>query len=152
MITDNALFQVVALAVFMIPSVWIITIPVALIFRMPLELRKMVAGVKTKKINKAFRELDVHMGWRYAIGYFICLTTYFLMSVCVIVFNIFYPHNYVIGWAFVIILLYILDLIFFTFALAGLQMVNIIISTKIKCWYNVWAAIEVFRYVKNLRG
>lgn len=120
MITENALFQVVALAVFAIPSVWIITIPVALIFRMPLELRKLVAGVKTKKINKAFREVDVHMGWRYAIGYFICLSMYFIMTVCVIVFNIFYPHNYVIGWAFVIILLYILDLIFFTFALAGL--------------------------------
>jgi len=140
------------LSVFLLPSVWIITIPVALIFRMPLELRRMIAGVKTKKVNKAFKELDAKMGCRYAIGYFICLTMYFLMTVCVIIFNIFYPHDYVMGWAFNIILLYLFDLIVFTFLLAGLQMVNIIISTKVKCWYKVWAAIEVFRYVKNLRG
>ena len=86
------------------------------------------------------------MGYRYAIGYFICLKTYFIMSAFVIVFNIFYPHRYVIGWAFVIILLYILDLNFFTFALAGLQMVSIIISTKVKCWYKVWATPEVFHH------
>ena len=146
------MFQVVALSVFLLPAVWVITIPVALIFRMPVSLRGMVAGVKTKKINKAFKEVDVHMGCRYAIGYFICLTMYFVMTVCVLVFNIFYPQEYVMGWAFNIILLYLFDLIIFTFMLAGFQMINIIISTKIKCWYKVWAAIEVFRYVKNLRG
>ncbi len=119
---------------------------------MPLSLRKLVAGVKTKKINKAFRIVDAHMGLRYAVGYFICLTMYLVMTVCVIVFNIFYPHDYVMGWTFNIILLYLFDLIVFTFMLAGIQMVNIIIATKVKCWYKVWAAIEVFRYIKNLRG
>jgi hypothetical protein len=39
MISENALFQVVALSVFLLPAVWVITIPVALIFRMPLQLR-----------------------------------------------------------------------------------------------------------------
>ena len=44
------------------------------------------------------------------------------------------------------------DLVIFTFGLAAIQMGNVIISQKVKCWYHVWAAIEVFRYVKNLRG
>jgi len=42
MISENALFQVVALSIFLLPAVWIITIPVALIFRMPLHLRRMI--------------------------------------------------------------------------------------------------------------
>jgi hypothetical protein len=92
------------------------------------------------------------MGCRYSIGYFISLTMYLVMTVCVIIFNIFYPHDYVMGWAFNIIILYLFDLIVFTFMLAAFQMINIIISTKVKWWYNVWAAVEVFRYVKNLRG
>jgi hypothetical protein len=128
MITSNALFQVVALSVFLLPAVWIVTIPVALIFRMPLHLRRMIAGVRSKKINKAFKEVDAHMGCRYAIGYFICLTMYFLMTVCVLIFNIFYPHDYVMGWFFNIVLLYLFDLIVFQFALAGFQMINVIIS------------------------
>lgn len=117
-----------------------------------MHLRKMVAGVRTKKINKAFREVDKHMGCRYAIGYFICLLTFFIMTVVVIVFNLFYPREYVLGWAFNIILLYVFDLAIFTFGLASIQMANIMVSAKVSKWYNVWAAIEVFRYVKNLRG
>lgn len=119
---------------------------------MPMHLREQIAGVRAKKVNKAFKEIDKQMGNRYAIGYFICLTTYFMMTVMVIVFNLFYPHDYVMGWAFNILLLYIFDLIIFTFLLAAVQMGNVIISQKVKCWYNVWAAIEIFRYVKNLRG
>ena len=119
---------------------------------MPLELRRKIAGVRTKKINKAFKELDKHMGFRYAIGYAICLSSYFLMTILVLVFNIFYPHDYVMGWVFNIILLYLLDLILFTFGIASLQMVNIMIANKVTCWSKVWKAIEVFRYVKNLRG
>ena len=49
-------------------------------------------------------------------------------------------------------MLYLFDLILFTFLLAGFQMANVMISQKVKSWYKVWAAIEVFRYVKNLRG
>ncbi len=98
----------------------IIGIPVALIFRMPMHLRHMLAGVRTKKINKAFREIDAQMGWRYAFGYFFVLSTYFAMTLVVLVFNIFYPQDYIIGWAFNIIVLYIFDLILFTFGLAGL--------------------------------
>jgi len=143
---------VVTLSVGLVIAVWVITIPVALIFRMPLHLRQMVAGVRTKKVNKAFKEVDAQMGCRYSIGYFICLSTYFIMTVLVLIFNIFYPHDYVMGWAFNIILLYLFDLILFTFGLAAIQMVNVIISGKVKCWYKVWAAIEIFRYVKNLRG
>jgi hypothetical protein len=95
---------------------------------MPLHLRQLIAGVRTKKVNKAFQEIDKHMGWRYAVGYFICLTMYFIMTVFVLVFNLFYPHEYVMGWFFNIVLLYLMDLIVFTFLLAGLQMVNVIIS------------------------
>lgn len=87
---------------------------------MPLHLRKLVSGVKTKKINKAFKEIDKHMGCRYAIGYFICLSSFFVMTILVIVFNLFYPRDYVLGWAFNIILIYIFDLVVFTFGLASL--------------------------------
>jgi len=45
---------VCVLAISLIILVWIVTIPVALIFRMPLHLRNLVAGVRTKKVNKAF--------------------------------------------------------------------------------------------------
>ena len=130
----------------------IIAIPVALILRMPMELRRHLAGVRTKKINKAFRELDAQMGCRYSIGYTICLTVYAAMTAAVLILNTFYPQDYVLGWAFNLIVLYLLDLILFTFGLAGLQMANVMISQKVKGWYKVWAAIEVFRYVKNLRG
>ena len=119
---------------------------------MPLSLRRMIAGVKTKKLNKAFMVVDSHMGWKYAIGYFFCLTMFIIMTFVVLVFNTFYPQDYVIGWAFNIILLYLLDMIVFTFGLAGFQLVNAIISEKVKCWYHVWASIEIYRYVKNLRG
>ena len=146
------MIQVATLAVALIVIVWIITIPVALIFRMPLRLRMMVSGVRTKKLNKAFQMVDQHMGWRYAIGYFICLSMFFTMTVLVLVFNIFYPHDYVMGWFFNIILIYIFDLIVFTFLLAAIQMVLVILSAKARCFYHVWKAIEVFRYVKNLRG
>ncbi|TNV73629.1 hypothetical protein FGO68_gene10225 [Halteria grandinella] len=151
-ISDSALFQVIVLSFALIMLVWIITIPVALIFRMPLRLRRMIAGVRTKKLNKAFKEVDKQMGCRYAIGYFICFFFYMLMTAMVIVFNIFYPRDYVIGWAFNIVLIYIFDLVIFTFGLASFQMAMIIASTKVKCFYKVWKAIEVFRYVKNLRG
>ena len=133
-------------------AVWVITIPVALIFRMPLSLRCMIIGVRSKKLNKAFAEVDQHMGCRYAIGYFICLSAASLMTLMVLLLNTFYPQSYVMGWAITIVLIYIFDLVVFTFALAGIQFANVIISTKVKCWYNVWAAIEIFRYVKNLRG
>jgi hypothetical protein len=146
------LFQVVVLSSILLVVVWIITIPVALIMRMPHHLRMMVAGVRTKKINKAFKTIDQHMGWRYSVGYFICLTTYVIMTLLVLIFNIFYPRDYVMGWFFNIILIYIFDLIVFTFLLAALQMVFVILSDKAKCFYHVWKAIEVFRYVKNLRG
>ncbi len=111
-----------------------------------------MAGVRTKKINKAFQVVDQHMGWRYAVGYFICLTMFFIMTLVVLVFNIFYPRDYVMGWFFNVLLVYIFDLLVFTFMLAAFQMVMIILSTKAKCFYHIWAAIEVFRYVKNLRG
>lgn len=112
----------------------------------------MIVGVRAKKLNKAFPEVDRHMGWRYAIGYFICLSFASLMTVMVLIFNIFYPQSYVMGWALCLILVYIFDLVVFTFALAAIQFGNVIIATKVPGWYKVWAAIEVFRYVKNLRG
>ena len=117
-----------------------------------MELRKQISGVRTKKINKAFAELDAHMGWRYAIGYFFCLLTYFAMTLCVIIFNLFYPHDYIMGWIMNIVVLYLFDMALFTFGLAALQMGLIMGSVKIKCLIKVWAAIEVFMYVKNLRG
>jgi hypothetical protein len=92
------------------------------------------------------------MGWRYAVGYFICITMFFIMTLVVLVFNIFYPRDYVMGWFFNVLLVYIFDLLVFTFLLAAFQMVMIILSTKAKCFYHIWSAIEVFRYVKNLRG
>jgi len=98
----------------------IIGIPVALIFRMPMDLRRLLAGVRTKKINKVFKEIDAQMGCRYSVGYFFVLTMYFAMTIVVLIFNIFYPQDYVIGWAFNIIVLYLLDLTLFTFGLAGL--------------------------------
>src|SRR5690606_30443375 len=101
---------------------------------------------------KAFKEVDKLKGMRYAIGYFICYSMYLIMSVLVIAFNIFYPRDYVLGWAFNIVLLYVLDLTVFTFALAFLQTANIMLIDKWKPWYKVWATIEVFRYLKNLRG
>jgi hypothetical protein len=119
---------------------------------MPLHLRRLIQGVKTKKINKVFKEVDSHMGCRYAVGYFICLTMYSIMTLVVLIFSIFYPRDYILGWMFNIIVLFLLDLIVFTFGLAGLQLVNATISTKVKCWYSVWAFIEVYRYLKNLRG
>ena len=119
---------------------------------MPLELRRKIAGVRTKKLNKAFKELDKYMGCRYSIGYAICLASFLFMTIIVLVFNIFYPHDYVMGWAFNIILLYLLDLILFTFGIASFQMANIMIASKVTFWSKVWKAIEVFRYVKNLRG
>ena len=72
-------------------GIWIITIPVGLVFRMPLSIRKQIEGIKSKKINKAFIELDKQMGCRYAIGYFICYSSYILMSIVVILFTYFYP-------------------------------------------------------------
>jgi hypothetical protein len=77
---------------------------------------------------------------------------FFMMTVVVLVFNIFYPHDYVMGWFFNIVLIYMFDMIVLTFALAAFQMTCVIASAKYKCFYHVWKALEVFRYVKNLRG
>ena len=149
---DMALFQYIFVSCFCIFAVWVITIPVALIFRMPMEVRRKIAGVRSKKINKAFAEVDALMGMRHATGYFICLLMYFVMTVVVLVFNTFYPSAYMMNWAINLILIILLDLIAFTFGLAFLQMGNVIISMKVRCWYRVWAAIEIFRYIKNIRG
>ena len=85
------MFAMAAIAIGPLIAAWIICIPVALIFRMPHSLRKHVEGVRSKKINKVFIELDRQMGCRYAIGYFICYTCYLIMTVTVIFFNYFYP-------------------------------------------------------------
>ena len=47
-----------AVSVAILWGIWVITIPVALIMRMPMSIRKQIEGLKTKKINKAFIELD----------------------------------------------------------------------------------------------
>ena len=149
---DIPLFQLLAVSIFCIVAVWIITIPVALIFRMPMKIRRKIAGVKTKKINKAFGEVDALMGNRHATGYFVCYLMYLVMSIVVGIFNAFYPADYKMNWVMNFILIIILDLLAFTFGIAFLQMGNVVISMKIKPWYKVWAAIEIFRYIKNLRG
>ena len=99
---------------------WIIGIPVALIFRMPMSIRKQIQGVKAKKVNIAFMEIDKQMGWRYAIGYFVCLTFYLFMTVQVLFFTYFYPQSYCMTWFLVLIVMYVLDLLLFTFAFAGM--------------------------------
>ena len=146
------LIQYIAVSVFCIFAVWIITIPVALIFRMPMEIRRKIAGVKSKKLNKAFKEIDALMGARHAYGYFVCYLMYLLMTLFVGVFNAFYPSEYKMTWVINLVLIILFDLLVFTFSLGFLQMGNVMMSMKYRCWYKVWAAIEMFRYVKNLRG
>ena len=149
---DMPLIQYIFVSVFCIFAVWVITIPVALIFRMPMDLRRKIAGVKSKKINKAFVEVEALMGMRHATGYFICYSIYLVMTAVVGIFNTFYPSAYMMNWAINLILIILIDLIVFTFGLAFLQMGNVLISMKVRCWYKVWAAIEIFRYIKNIRG
>jgi hypothetical protein len=140
------------LSLLLTPAVWIFTIPVGLIFRMPHRYRKFLQGVRTKKLNKVFPELDALMSTRYALGYFICLTTYLLTTVVVLFFNLFYPFDYVSQWALNYVALQLLDLIVLTGLVAGVQYANYVISKKYPQWKEVWVAIEVFRYIKNLRG
>jgi uncharacterized membrane protein YqjE len=98
---------------------WVIGIPVALIFRMPYSVRRQIEGVKAKKVNIAFVELDKQMGCRYAVGYFICLSFYLFMTLLVLFFNYFYPQEYCMQWLTVLFMMYILDLLVFSFAFAG---------------------------------
>ncbi|CDW84369.1 neurohypophysial n-terminal domain containing protein [Stylonychia lemnae] len=139
-------------AIFTLVIPWIICVPVALIFRMPLSVRRQLEGVKTRKINMAFIELDQQMSARYAIGYFICYTIYILMTLIVIFFNYVYPSDYCLKWFYQLIVIYFLDLIIFTFGYAGFQLINAIIAMKLKFYYRVWAFFEIIRYYKNLRG
>ena len=100
-------------------GIWPITFIVALIFRIPLSDRKMIEGVKTKKLNKAFAEVDRQMGCRHAIGYCICLTIFTVMTLLVLFFNYVYPHDYTMSWLMILCLIYFLDLLLFTFGFAA---------------------------------
>jgi hypothetical protein len=95
---------------------------------MPHRYRKFLQGVRTKKLNKVFPELDALMSSRYAFGYFICLATYLLMTVVVLFFNLFYPFDYVSQWALNFVALELLDLIVLTGLIAGVQYANFVIS------------------------
>jgi len=103
-------------------------IMVALIFRMPISTRKMIEGVKMSKLNKVFEEVDATMGWRYSFGYFFSLTIYMLMTITVLFFNYFYPGYYVMHWLYCLILLYMLDMLAYTFALAAVQLFNALLG------------------------
>eukprot|EP00347_Sterkiella_histriomuscorum_P002038 403369714 len=151
-IIEDSLFTTLGAAILTLMGAWIIGIPVALIFRMPLSIRKQVQGVRTKKINVVFREIDAQMSCRYAIGYFICFSFYLLMTVVVTFFTYLYPSDYCIQWFQLIFIVYILDLLLFTFAFAGLQLLLSLLSVKLGCIYYLWSFFEKVRYVKNLKG
>jgi hypothetical protein len=108
---------------------------------MPHRYRKFLQGVRTKKLNKVFPVLDALMSTRYAIGYFICLSTYLLTTVVVLFFNLFYPFDYVSQWALNFVALQLLDLIVLTGLVAGVQYANYVISLKYPRWKEVWVAI-----------
>ncbi|CDW88931.1 neurohypophysial n-terminal domain containing protein [Stylonychia lemnae] len=131
---------------------WVLAFPVALIFRMPMEIRRQIEGVRAKKLNKIFQDLDNQMGCRYAIGYFISFSFYIMMTIFVIFFNYVYPTDYCMNWFIMVFIVLIMDMLVYTFAFAGIQLINIIISVKFKPFYHVWAALEIIRYYKNLRG
>lgn len=95
---------------------------------MPISVRRLVEGIKTKKINKAFAEAEKQMGCRYAVGYFICLLSFCISSGMVIFFSYLYPSDYVMSWFITIGLMYFLDFSLFTFGFAGLQLFNSLLS------------------------
>jgi hypothetical protein len=78
---------------------------------MPLKYRRKVEGITTKKLNKVFFEAEKRMGCRYAIGYFICLTYYFIMSSIVLFFNYFYPSDYIMSWLLIVLMSMGIDMI-----------------------------------------
>ncbi|CDW89849.1 neurohypophysial n-terminal domain containing protein [Stylonychia lemnae] len=131
---------------------WILAFPVALIFRMPMDVRRQIQGVRAKKLNKVFQNLENQMGCRYAIGYSISFTFFIMMTILVIFLNYVYPTDYCMNWFIMVFVLFIMDMLVYTFAFAGLQLINIIISVKFKPFYHVWATLEIIRYYKNLRG
>jgi hypothetical protein len=57
-ISETPLFNILACSLGVHFGSQFLTFIVASIFRMPVHLRRMISGVKTKKINKAFREVD----------------------------------------------------------------------------------------------
>eukprot|EP00347_Sterkiella_histriomuscorum_P015521 403356717 len=148
----DSLFSTLGAAILTLMAAWVVCIPVALIFRMPMSLRRQIEGVRTKKINVVFREIDAQMSCRYAIGYFICYLFYLMMTIVVTFFNFFYPSDYCIQWFYLIFVLYILDLLMFTFAFAGLQLLLSLLANKVPCLYQMWAFFEKVRYIKNLKG
>jgi hypothetical protein len=74
------------------------------------------------------------------------------MSAIVIFFNYLYPTDYCMNWLVMVFIVFIMDLLVYTFAFAGLQLINIILSLKCKAFYHIWAFLEIIRYYKNLRG
>ncbi|CDW75719.1 neurohypophysial n-terminal domain containing protein [Stylonychia lemnae] len=149
---QNTMYIAAACATGLVIAPWIIAIPVALILRIPMSLRRQIEGVKTRMINKAFDEIDKQMGCRYAVGYFICYFFYFAMTAFVIFFNYLYPAQFCMDWLFIIIVTYFLDIVVFTFGYAGLQLILTVVGSKIKFFFKVWRMMELFRYYKNLRG
>jgi len=97
---------------------------------MPMKFRRYLQGVKTRKLNKAFPEVDALMSWRYAFGYFVCLSTFLLMTVVTLFFNLFYPQYYVLQWALNLVVLELLDLIVWTALIAGIQEINFMIAER----------------------
>ncbi|CDW88093.1 neurohypophysial n-terminal domain containing protein [Stylonychia lemnae] len=148
----DSTFSTIAIAILPLIGAWIICLPVALIFRMPMAFRRELEGIRSKKINKVFKEIDKQMGCRYALGYFICYTFYVIMSIIVLFFNYIYPTDYCMGWMMILVALFFLDMIVFTLGFAGFQLLNIILSLKCRFFYHVWALFEIIRYYKNLRG
>ena len=113
------MISLVACGIIVLILPWVICIPVALIFRMPISYRKKLEGVKTRKLNQAFKEIDSLMSTRYTIGYFICFSTYIMMTITVLFFNYIYPSDYCLKWLYQLVVIYFLDLIVFTFGFAA---------------------------------
>ena len=133
-------------------SAWFYGLIVAWVFRMPMRKRKAIEGVMTRKINRAFIEVDKKMGLTYAFGYFFALPIYLVMTCVVLFFNWFYPRWYTIDWAWCLVFLYFMDLVLYTVGLAGLQFINTLVASKAGCWKIVWVTFSVIRYFKNMRG
>ena len=125
----------------------------AFILRMPIRIRRMIEGVKTKKVNRAFIEIDKQMNWHYTIGYVIAYINYGIMTAVVSFFNFFYPTAYCMTWLYCIFALYFFDMLLWTGAVASFQLVTSLFTVRYcRCCYYCWFCCTVCRQYKNLRN
>jgi hypothetical protein len=100
----------------------------AVLFRMPMSIRRQIEGIRMKNMNKAFIEIDRQMQWYYSFGYFIAISMMMLSTLLVLFFNYIYPSWYVTEYLFTLLWMFIFDVTMYPTGWGMMQLLHALLA------------------------